>query len=141
MELCNAANLAVRIARISLDDHLSHSGVLTALHDEAEFDPLMLRINRRIHADCRGEVSVFSQDPLHALDTRSYLILIEILPDLQLAAIRQLIGGRWSRRTVHDKAADKQLLFDYEIQVERTILIGIYFGCYGSEPARGEQLL
>src|SRR5258705_13660854 len=87
MKLRDAANLAVRITGVSFHDHLSNPSMLAALHNKAEFDALMLRINRRIHADGGRKVAIFGQYPLHALDTRSHEVLVEVSPDLQLAAI------------------------------------------------------
>src|SRR5215472_5761921 len=141
MKFCDAPNFARRITRISLNDHFSHFGVLTTIHDETEFDPLMRGIDRRVHANGRRKVSVLSKYPLHALDPCSYQIFVKLLPDLQFAAVYQLVSRWGTRGSIYDHAADKQLLLDDKIQVERVIGIRRHLSCDRSESACSKQLL
>src|SRR5437868_9859089 len=141
MEFCDAANLAIWISRISFDDHLSYFGVWAAIDDEAQLYALMRRIKGRIHPDSRREVPILSEDALHALDARCYKILVKFLPDLQLAAIHQLVRSWGPRGSVHDQAADIQLLLHHEIHIEEAVGRGCNLGGDGSKPPCGKQLL
>ena len=141
VKLRDAANFAVGITSISLDDHLSHSCVRAAIDDETELDALVGRIDGRIHSDGRREVTILSEDLLHALNAGGNQVFVKLLPNLQFAAVHQLVCGRRTRRSVHHQAADKQLLFHYEIHIERTVRVGCDFGGDSSESSGRKELL
>src|SRR5690349_12042422 len=98
-------------------------------------------INGRIHADGWGEVAIFGQYALHPLNSSGYQVLVKFLPDLQFAAVDQLIGRGRPWRSIHNHAADEKLLLNYEIEVESAVGIRRNVGSDGAESPCGEKLL
>src|SRR6185312_3772311 len=140
MDLRDLANFPWRISGIALDDHLAHLGAFSGLHDEVQFDALMLRVESGIHSDRRTEVPAFCHHSFHPLDAGGDFVFIELMPQLQLARIDQLIGSRRAWGAVNHNAADEQLFIDYEHEVEAAIWVRYRLCRDGLKSSSREQL-
>src|SRR5204863_1107636 len=141
MKLGDAANLAGRVPGIPFDHDLSQAGVRPSINNEAQRNALMRRIQSGVHTNRRLEISALGEQSLHALHTGSYQVLIELLPELQLAGVHHLVRSGRTRRSVYDHAANKQLLVDDKNKIQRMVRIRSHFGSDRAKASRRKQLL